>query len=237
MAELSCSASLPKLELSPGEVRTLIDSKVKKLWPTDLGEIPKKVTNSISKVATLVGRKTNEGNKMSDQSRSTANANFQVAGALPDQITSPQRAASKDPNYVSSLTQSYHKAQESLFNLLINNGKLNGYVLLPGGQGNLGTGDGTQLTATEMCDALDEATRQFLGEKKVENSITSARRQLADFTEMYDTCNEVVVQRLAGTGTFYDDILNHDAYEGWKKHVGIITSFAALMVALENLIT
>ena len=220
-----------KLEISPQELKDIIERKVSAIWASQLTP---KIKKSIEEVLSLLGRATNTSNSNSHQRRSVANANYQETGALPNQTDSPKKAQAQDPGYYREVTQAYPDDQKKLFHLLIDNGMLENSIRI-GDDGSLMREEET-LTYIPMCNELDEATKKLFNQRPVGPSITTGTTEGGQLSEMYDLCNEVVTKRMAANAAKGYDLLNTDnngGYEIWKDHVYMIASLAALMVSLD----
>lgn len=228
---LKYSFRFPKLEISPQELGVMIEGKTRAIWS---GPLPRKMNRSVDEVTKSLGRRTNTTDpKSSDQRRSTANENFQEAGALSNQTTSPIGAQTQDPNYTQKVTKAYHEDQKSLFGLLIENGYLETGIKIAGSKL---VKDGVELTCKETCNALDDATRKILTLAMAEGSITAGSLEREPLSTMYELCNKVAVNRLAVNGVFEDNLLDNDnnsGYKKWRNHVFMLASFTTLMVSLK----
>ena len=220
-----------KLEISPQELKDIIERKVSAIWANPLTSTMK---TSIGKVQKLLGHATNIGNSNSDQRRGEANANYQETGALPSAEVSPKKAQAQDPEYYGKATRAYQDDQKDLFDLLICEGMLENTIWLRD-DGSL-MREGETLTYIQMCNELDEVTKNFFNQPAVEPSITTGMKEGGRLSEMHDLCNEVVTKCMAAKAAIGYDLLNTDnngGYEIWKNHVYMIASLAALMVSLD----
>ena len=230
MAQLTYHVAFPKLGILPDEILVLVEGKVKAIHGQV--ELPQKLKDSIEEVKKLLGRKTNKGNQQSDRRCSSANENFQGAGALSNQTDTPKKASSQNPDYTPTLASSFHEEQQKLFQQLKSEWKLNGAEPKEGYL----VKNGKPLTHTDMCNILDEATKTFMAEDMPANSMSTGRDRGSEIREMRDSCNIVLACRLCLTETFGHDLLNKEDYEKWKTHVNIIASFGALMAVLISLL-
>lgn len=228
---LKYSFRFPKLEISPQELGVMIEGKTRAIWS---GPLPRKMNRSVDEVTKSLGRRTNTTDrKSSDQRRGTANENFQEAGALPNQTTSPIEAQKQNPNYAQEVTNAYREDQTLLFDLLIENEYLETGITIAGSKL---VKDGVALTCKETCNALDDATRKILNLAMAEGSITVGSAEREPLSKMNELCNKVAVKRLAVNGVFEDNLLDNDnnsGYKKWRNHVFMLASFTALMVSLK----
>ncbi len=96
---------------------------------------------------------------------------------------------------------------------------------------------GQKLSAVELCDVLDEATKSFV-EEFVESKNVQAQNQehverRNKLKAIIDSCIRVMVFRVASMTLFDDDILTSVGYEKWRKHLWLVASFATLTIALD----
>lgn len=232
--DLKYPVALRKLELQPNELEELIDGKVKAIWGADRN-LTTEIKTSSEKVKKKLCRRSNQTDpSKSDGRRPEANENYQLTGAAPDQISSPVKVAQDNPNLTAVLVKAYHNDQDTLFDLLQQDGKLDSELFWSGGH--LKRGE-HYLSAVEFCNTLDEATRKFLrNEEKVEETGSEAMERRKELREMLEGCNKIFTARAAGGAAIEDDILNENNYKKWKKHVNILASFAALLVSLTRLL-
>lgn len=174
----------------------------------------------------------------SDQRYSTGNNFFQETGAAPDVKSSPTAASQGKKSFVKALTKDYHQEQDSLFQLLRNDSKLD--KQLSWNNGSLKRGN-TPLSFEELCNTLDEVTLTYFKElapaERRGTSITTSMNRRSELRKILDCCESILAARIYGGGTLEDDILAPRGYKTWKMHVNIIASFAALMVSLSNLLS
>lgn len=231
MDRLTYPATLHKLELTGSEIEDLIKSKLRAIL--DGNDRP--LGNAPRKVAQLLTLRTNKGDGNLDQRNRVANSQHLESGTIPNQQTSPQRAASQDGMHVPNQSRAYHCEQEKLFSLLHDHH--NGFDDLEVSGDVMKRADGTTVTFKELCNILDEATKTFLNTVMQAGSITSGWRERGKITKIYDSCIEVTAGRIAVFSTFDDNILDVNAYNKWAKHVNMIASFAALAAALKKLVS
>lgn len=235
MAELKYKAELKKLELTGKEVQDLTESKLRAiLGGKDPDAKLQKVLKDEVKWLTL---RTNSGDKNLDQRQITgAIARHLTSGTIPDQLTSPQRAASQREGYAEEQRKAYHDEQAKLFSLLKN--YHTAFDDLEVSDVILKRADGTKLTVAEFCNTLDEITNTFLLNTDIQDgSITSGKQDREQISELYHSCFNVAAGRFVVSSTFDDNILDRKSYNIWVKHVEMIASFAALAVALQKLLS
>ena len=233
MSALKYPATLSKLALTRDEIKDLTASKLKAILD---GNSPNtKLNDALNQVTSLLALRTTTRDKNLDQrQKTTAIPQYLASGAIRDQFTSPQKAASQGSEYVEKQSKGYHDEQAKLISLLMRYSTA--FDDLKVQDGILKRTDDTLVPAAEFCNIFDEITKTFLFETDIQDrSITSGRRDRDEISKIYDSCINVAAGRIAVSSTFDDDILNKGSYEAWAKHVNIIASFAALAVALKKL--
>lgn len=235
LEQLTYPASLPKLELTGNEIQDLTKSKLKAiLGGNDPDDALKGALKAITQSLTLG---TTTGDSKLDQRKRRAISQHLESGTIPDQKTTPQKAALQDGlRYLEEQTKAYHEEQATLFSLLkkyntaFDDLKVSGEILE--------RADGTELTFVQFCNLLDEMTKMFLLNTYMQDrSITSGTCDREKIRELYDSCVTVAAGRIVVSSTFDDNILNVNSHLRWAKHVHMITSFVALAVALKKLLS
>lgn len=235
LEQLTYPASLPKLELTANEIQDLTKSKLKAiLGGNDPDEALEEALKAITPLLALSSTRT--GDRKLDQRKSRAILQHFESGTIPDQITTPQKAASQSERYVEEQTKAYHEGQATLFSLLkgyntaFDDLKVSGEILE--------RADGSKLTFVQFCNTLDEITKTFLLYTDIQDrSITSGTYDRYKIRELYNSCFAVAAGRIVVSFTFDDNILNVTSFLRWAKHVHMITSFVALAVALQKLLS
>lgn len=237
LEQLTYPASLPKLELTTNEIQDLTKSKLKAiLGGNDPDEALEAALKAITSLLALSSTNTRTGDRKLDQRKSRAILQHLESGTIPDQITTPQKAASQGERYVEEQTKAYHEGQATLFSLLkgyntaFDDLKVSGEILE--------RADGSKLTFVQFCNTLDEITKTFLLKTDIQDrSITSGTYDRNKIRELYNSCFAVAAGRIVVSFTFDDNILNVTSFLRWAKHVHMITSFVALAVALQKLLS
>ena len=232
MADLTYPAKVHKLELTRNEIQDLTLSKLRAILDgNDPVDEALKALEEVTKSLAL----TNTGDKNLDQRYKTAISHHLESGTIPDQLTSPQRAASEREGYVKDQAEAYHEEQDRLFRLL--KGYTTAFNDLEVNKGILKRA-GTELTFVQLSNTVDKTTKTFLLNTDIqEGSITSGKLDREKISELCDSCMIVAAGRIAVSFTFDDNILNVNSYTKWVKHVTLIASFVALAVALKKLVS
>lgn len=228
-AGLKFPAKLLKLQLQNGDLEYALKSKLKTLFGQ--GSLTDNVTRALEDLTPKLTLRTNKRDGNLDQRRIRANSHFHEIGAIPNVITSPQKAALEDHGYVADQKKAINTAQYQLFIRLLTNGQ----NLTVSADGQLKR-DGVNVTWEELCDIVDEFTRTFMFQQPCAESITTGMEKRKEITQLYDPCLEVVTGRIALSETFGDDILHEGDWRKWAKHVQMIASFGALAVVLKSLL-
>lgn len=231
---LTNPARLFKLELQPEELKAMVEDKMRAIWH---GPLTRNMHNSLTEVCRKVCRRTNLADpSKSDRRRTLANDFFQEIGAAPDVESSPSAASQGKKSFVNALTKDYHQEQDSLFQLLQEDSKLDKQLSWKNGSLERVK---TPLSFEELCNTLDEVTLTYFEElaPAKHTSITTSKDRRSELWKILDCCESILAARIYGGGTLEDDILAPRGYKAWKMHVNIIASFVALTVSLSNLLS
>ena len=233
MSTLTYPASLSKLALTPDEIKDLTASKLKAILGGN--SLNKELNNALEHVKSLLALRITGDKNLDQRQKTTAISQHLDSGTLPDQVTSPQKAASQGTEYADQQWKGYHDEQAKLISLLTEYTRA--FDDHEVAKDILKRADGTDVTAAEFCNIFDEITNTFLFKIDTQDgSITSGQRDRDKISKIYHSCMTVAAGRIAVSSTVDDDILNKGSYQTCAKHVEIIASFAALAVALKKLL-
>ena len=209
----------------------MIENKVRAICN---GPLTPKVNKALEKVNQMLCRRTNQTDpSKSDARYRKANEFYQLAGATPDQVSSPKSISQQNVGFVGEATKSYHTEQDLLFDSLKEVNKLD--KNLSWFDGSLKR-DGVPLSAEEFCNILDEVSLQYLEENVETDSITGLVETGKDLRKILGHCESILADRIFGGGVIEDDILSPGGYGKWNKYMNTIASVAALTVFLTQLL-